>query len=296
VPGRPPVTPQRSGAAPGSNKTKARSAVEAEFARAGQLAPKALFSFFASGSPGSEALLGRFLRDPGTRGRLKPLGKKARLLAPLPDAALRQERQFRQLVDHTQELLAQAEFRRRDFWAKADATNVRAWQQSCKRYRAYLSKEVIGELPVPRMALNPRSRLVCDEPKYRGYEVVLDGYPDVFAYGILLVPKHIRPGQRRPVVVCQHGLEGRPQDVADPRVESHYYHRYACRLAEQGFVTFSPQNLYIGGDTYRVLQRLANPLKLSLFSFVVRQHQRILEWLASLSFVDKKRLAFYGLS
>ena len=45
-----------------------------------------------------------------------------------------------------------------------------------------------------------------------------------------------------------------------------------------------------------MLQRLANPLKLSLFSFVVRQHQRILEWLASLSFVDKKRLAFYGLS
>jgi hypothetical protein len=146
------------------------------------------------------------------------------------------------------------------------------------------------------MALNPRTRLVYDEPRYRGYEVVLDVYPEVFAYGILLVPKNIRPGQERPVVVCQHGLEGRPQDLADPKVENAYYHRYACRLAEQGFVTFSPQNPYIGGETYRVLQRLANPLKLSLFSFIIRQHQRLLEWLAGLPFVDPKRLAFYGLS
>lgn len=296
VPGPPPVTPQRSGAAPGRIATPATAAVVAEFARACQLTPQTPFSFFASQSPGSDGLLSCFLGDLDVKGRLKPLGKKSRLLAPLPDPATRQERQFHQLVDHTQELLAQAEFHRREFWAKADDSSVQSWQQSCKWYRTYLSKEVIGELPAPRMALNPRTRLVYDEPKYRGYEVVLDVHPDVFAYGILLVPKNIRPGQRRPVVVCQHGLEGRPQDLADPKVESPYYHRYACRLVEQGFVTFSPQNPYIGGETYRVLQRLANPLKLSLFSFIIRQHQRILEWLSSLSFVDKKRLAFYGLS
>lgn len=186
-------------------------------------------------------------------------------------------------MDHTQELLAQAEFRRREFWIR---------QESCKWYRSYLSKEVIGELPSPHMTLNPRSRVVCDEPEYRGYGVVLDVYPEVFAYAILLVHKVIPKGQRRPVVVCQRGLDGRPQDVADPKVESHYYHRYACGVAEEGFVTFSPRNPYIGGETYRLLQPLANPLKLSLFSFIVRQHQRILEWLSSLPFVDKKRLAF----
>src|SRR5256885_7994777 len=43
--------------------------------------------------------------------------------------------------------------------------------------------------------------------------------PGVFAYGILLVPKGIPAGERRPVVVCQHGLEGRPQDAADPDIE-----------------------------------------------------------------------------
>ena len=69
---------------------------------------------------------------------------------------------------------------------------------------------------------------------YTGYEVVLDVFPDVFAYGILLVPKDIKPGERRPVVVCQHGLEGRPTDVADPKKVNPAYNQFACRLAERG--------------------------------------------------------------
>ena len=32
----------------------------------------------------------------------------------------------------------------------------------------------------------------------------MDVWPDVIATGILLVPKGIKPGERRPVVVCQH--------------------------------------------------------------------------------------------
>ena len=50
-------------------------------------------------------------------------------------------------------------------------------------------------------------------------------------------------------------------------------------------MVFAPQNPYIGGDRFRVLQRKANPLGLSLFSFIT-SHQRILEWLGSLPFVD----------
>ena len=44
------------------------------------------------------------------------------------------------------------------------------------------------------------------------------------------------------------------------------------------------------------MQRKANPLQLSLFSFVVRQHERTLEWLQGLPNVDGDRIAFYGLS
>ena len=104
---------------------------------------------------------------------------------------------------------------------------------------------MIGRFDMAPLPPNVRTRRIYDEPKLTGYEVVMDVFPDVIAYGILLLPKGIKDGEKRPVVVCQHGLEGRPGDVADPKVDSPYYHRFAARLAEQGFITFAPQNLYI---------------------------------------------------
>ena len=55
---------------------------------------------------------------------------------------------------------------------------------------------------------NARTRKIYDTEKWVGYEVVLDVWQEVFAWGILLVPKDIQPGERRPVVVCQHGRQG----------------------------------------------------------------------------------------
>jgi cephalosporin-C deacetylase-like acetyl esterase len=146
------------------------------------------------------------------------------------------------------------------------------------------------------MPPNPRTRLFYDDPKLKAYEVMLDVYPDVFAYGILLIPKRIRKNQKRPVVVCQHGLEGRPQSIVDPDGPRHPYRNFAYDLAKEGFVTYAPQNPYIGQDAFRVLQRKANPLKLSLFSFIVRQHEQTLAWLSSLPYVDPDRIGFYGIS
>ena len=59
---------------------------------------------------------------------------------------------------------------------------------------------MIGRFDYELLPANPRSRQVYDEPAYTGYEVVLDVLPDVIAYGILLVPKDVPEGQRRPVV------------------------------------------------------------------------------------------------
>src|SRR5205823_3011827 len=109
-------------------------------------------------------------------------------------------------------------------------TSSEQWAKSTKPYRDKMWDDLLGRLPAPTMPLNARTRQIYDTPKFTGYEVMLDIYPDVFAYGILLVPKGIPTGERRAVVVCQHGLEGRPRDVADPAVDSPYYHRFACRL------------------------------------------------------------------
>ena len=145
------------------------------------------------------------------------------------------------------------------------------------------------------MPLNPRTRVVYDEPKWTGYEVMLDVYPDVFASGILLMPKDIKPGEKRPVVVCQHGLEGTPRHTIDAEKQP-VYSEFSKHLAEKGYIVYAPQNPYIGETHFRQIQRKAQPLKASLFSFIVRQHQRTIDWLETLPNVDAKRIAFYGLS
>jgi hypothetical protein len=155
---------------------------------------------------------------------------------------------------------------------------------------------VIGKLPAPSVPMNPLSRQIYDEPKWTGYEVTLDVHQDVFASGILLLPKGMKPGEKRPVVVCQHGLEGRPVDVVNPKVKTPYYNSFGAALADKGYIVFAPQNCYIGQDKFRVLQRKGNPLGLSLFSFIVRQHECILDWLATHPNVDADKMAFYGLS
>ncbi len=291
------------GAAPGRLRTPALEIVQTEAARARALVegldPAPVIEVIASdegnGPPGTEAGVKRWLEAlaPGSH-----LAKEVpTLLRPFAiDEGVRHHRLFEQLVQYTQHLMREAEYRRKEFWSKADAGSIEAWQKSTDWYRDYFANEVIGRFDEKPVASRPRTRLIYDEPKYRGYEVVLDVFPEVFAYGILLVPKGIAEGERRPVVVCQHGLEGRPTDVADPALDHPAYHRYACQLAERGFVTYAPQNPYIGRDNFRTLQRKANPLKKSLFSVIVPQHEAAAEWLANLPFVDPDRIAFYGLS
>jgi hypothetical protein len=110
------------------------------------------------------------------------------------------------------------------------------------------------------------------------------------------VPNDIKPGEKRPCVVCQHGLEGRPTDVVNPKVKTPYYNSFGADLANRGFVVFAPQNPYIFKNEFRQFVRKANPMQLHIYSFIVRQHERILEFLATLPYVDTTRIAYYGLS
>ncbi|MCI0418367.1 MAG: hypothetical protein L0312_03945 [Acidobacteria bacterium] len=57
--------------------------------------------------------------------------------------------------------------------------------------------------------------------------------------------------------------------MPDPKIDSPYHHSFAARLAEGGFVTYAPQNPYIGKDRFRIIQRKAHPLKLSLFLYLL---------------------------
>jgi dienelactone hydrolase len=210
------------------------------------------------------------------------------------DPIERQKRQLEELDRHTQKVLAESPEIRRDFMKKLDTSSLEKYEASTRTYREHFYKNVLGKFDEELLPQNARTRKIYDTEKYTGYEVVLDVFPDVFAYGILLLPKDLKANEKRPVVVCQHGLEGRPKDTIEG--DSPYYHNFAAKLAEQGFITFAPQNLYIFGDRFRVFSRKANPLGKTIWSIIIPQHQQILNFLKTLPNVDAKRIAFYGLS
>jgi hypothetical protein len=166
--------------------------------------------------------------------------------------------------------------------------------EGARPYRERFRKDGIGVFDLPYAALNPRTRKIAETDRWTAWDVVLDVWPDVFAWGVLVVPKDIAAGERRPVVVVQHGRNGLPRDTIDRRSSS--YNDFGSALADRGFVVFAPHNLYRGEDRYRWLSRKANTIRATLFSFILAQHERILEWLGSLPFVDAHRIAFYGLS
>ncbi len=299
----PEVTLPGLGGAPGRLVSPGLEAVRREVERARKLveplqqrpSPELIVSGDGQGPFGTPEALGSFLNALVS-------DSKAVAPGPLPqaartdwDLAARQDRQIHQLDRHNQELLARSPFEREKFMSKLDTATLDGYRRSVEPYRDYFAREVIGVFDHKLLPPNVRTRKVEETAQWTRYEVIMDVFDEVFAYGILTVPKGIAAGERRPVVVCQHGLEGRPQNViGKPGYQS--YKAFATRLAERGFVTFAPQNLYLFGDRFRTLQRLANPLKATLFAIMVAQHQQITDWLKTLPFVDPARIAFYGLS
>jgi hypothetical protein len=152
----------------------------------------------------------------------------------------------------------------------------------------------MGRFDEPLLPFNARSRLVKSTPRWIAYNIVLDVYPELFAWGLLVLPHDLKPGERRPVVVCQHGRDGIPRNLLD--ANSTGYRDIAAVLAERGFIAFAPHNLYRGEDRYRWLDRKANSIRATLFSFIIPSHDQILRWLETQPFVDATRIAFYGLS
>jgi dienelactone hydrolase len=300
----------RGGAAPGQLTTPDYESVEHEFNRAreilknGKNLEKLELLTGTEGmttGPGSDRAMTALLKRLGLKlDQVKPSGKTPKDLRMEFSPLERQQRQVKQLEDHTQRLLRESERVRADFfWSKTKGLSTNEWKTAGKEFKNIFWEEVIGKFPPASLPANPRSRKIRENPKWTAYEVVLDVWPDVYAWGYLLLPKDIKPSERRPVVVCQHGLEGVPEDTVseDPKGGGyHYYKAFSARLAERGFVVFAPHNPYRGQDKFRVLQRKANPLKKSLFSVILAQHDRILDWLSEQPFVDPKRIGFYGLS
>jgi dienelactone hydrolase len=297
----PEMTIKGEGGAPAKLATPELASVRREFDRAKSLVagfnpqPKLelTISEAGGGAYGTRETLTKFLAALAPDATFSNDASTPKILATI-DAGARMTNQIHEIDQHNQWLLTESPFVRQAFMKNLDTTSPEKYAKTSAEYRDFFYNEVVGRFDIKPLAPNPRSRLAYDKPLWTGYEVVLDVFPDVIAYGVLLVPRHIQPGERRPVVVCQHGLEGRPQDVIEGNKEA--YHDFAAKLAERGFITFAPQNLYIFTDRFRTLQRKANPLGKTLFSVITPQHQQIVDWLKTLPYVDSTRIGFYGLS
>jgi dienelactone hydrolase len=252
----------------------------------GPMADVTLLAFLRSLRPGFSALAPSAAAPAGT-------AEPARVLA-------RQQRQIAELERHLQGLIERSRIVRDEFlWKKTPVTTPAAWQTSMEPYREVFVNDINGRLPADTTPLHPRTRQILDKPAWRGYEVTLDlAQPGLFVWGYLLLPKDLKPGERRPVIVAQHGGTGLPAAVVneDPKTNA-AYKAYAVRLVEQGFVVFAPHFPWRTMDRFfRIAERKANSLGQTTFAVIFAQHRRLLDWLTAQPWVDPQRIGFYGLS
>jgi len=157
--------------------------------------------------------------------------------------------------------------------------------------------QLMGTVPVANTRLDPRTRLIRVTDKFVAFDVLLDVVPGVHAYGQLLVPRGEE--RRMPVVICQHGLGGRPADMTgiggDPDL---IYHALGAHLADLGYVVFAPYiNVPIRQEILvNPLVREAAALGMMRTSLELAKLHRIIDFLDTQPYVNPNRIGYYGLS
>lgn len=161
------------------------------------------------------------------------------------DASQRQRRMVGELIEHTQNVLRQSSRDRAKSWSTLDRSSVTAWEQSTVSLRSQIHETLIGRLDVPQLPPNPRSRLIEVHEDYLTYDILLDVDDRITASGVLLLPNSLKPGEQRPVVVCQHGLEGTPYStLAGPGERDYaYYKAFSVELAKRGYIVYASKSI-----------------------------------------------------
>jgi len=181
---------------------------------------------------------------------------------------------------------------------KPDYSSPAAYERSLAAKReAYF--DLIGHYPAATGALEAKSVQIYDEPGFSGYRLSLRVYDGVHAYGILLVPKGMKPGEKRPLVFVQHGLGGRPESslgIVRSERDDKVYSRFGLRLLERGYIVFAPMIATQDNPERTRLIRRAHLTGLIPAGMDVKKFGRQIDYLSTLPYVDMKRFAFYGLS
>ncbi len=235
---------------------------------------------------GSTQALAAFLQGLGAK-----LNPDDVVLPPAPTHRIDASRRHNRVMDAiNRHLLAwgrRVEFNRYRFF-QGDLSSPQAWDRSMEPYRQTLYEQVIGRLPDASEPppLNVRQRQVFEAPTWTGHEVIYDALPGVWGFGVLAVPNDVAQGERRPVVVLQHGYGGMPGSYARDGA----YRDLMSRLCERGFVVFAAHLPFSAEEKNGI------PVGATIFSFGLPQYEQALRWLKSLDYVDPDRIGYYGLS
>jgi len=213
--------------------------------------------------------------------------------------------QMRKLFYETQDWYQQLcsnsyDVRQAFFWDKIDTSSVENYKISTETFHSNLYYDIYGNVPKADVPLQAWSCVYKSNENFVTYRVLMTFYTNVKCYGLLNVPYNIQEGEKRPCIICQHGLEGCPEYVSDYKYTNNpqinVYHTFAAQLANIGFITFAPQNPTAYASTFRNIHRRATVIGWDLKGFILRQHQRMLDFLSTMPFIDTNRFAIYGLS
>lgn len=190
---------------PGELKTPPFREVEREFKRIERLISPDFGSRFlisrdtlpvpAFGSPEAVACLAELFGVTSVSPVTENLPSDKRVLF---DPVKRQERAVRQMENYTQILLRNSEYIRDELiFDKLSFRSQKAYEKSAGPLLQEFKYEHIGWIDEPLLQnMHPRSRKIYDEQKWVGYDVVIDVWPGVIAWGVLCLPKNIKPGKK----------------------------------------------------------------------------------------------------
>ncbi len=207
---------RRASAAPGWIVNNRLASVRAEFERAATISRQlgreqelvlAVSGSEGAGHSGTDAALRAFAAGLGIERELvaKPevwQSDAARIGVAHRDAVAREKRQFDELQVHVQSVLRRSHQVRDAKWLWS-STSAEEWEKTRGPLRDWVHDELIGRLPPARSPFHARSRRVLETEQYLGYEIELDVVDDVIASGILLLPKNMSAGEKRPLVVSR---------------------------------------------------------------------------------------------
>ncbi len=191
------------------------------------------------------------------------------------------------------------------------AADLPAWQAKVRQALV----DAMGGWPEP-VPLEPEITDTVDDGSYMRHRVVFNSEAMMSVSCYLLVPKDIKPGERRPAILALHGHGKDAKDnVCGVKVSDEQYERlrrvnydYGRQFAERGYVVIAPDHRNFGERQYTShrandCRDTCNLLLLGCMLFNrspllanVFDARRCIDYLEEQEFVDPDRIGAVGLS